>query len=265
MTMLEPSLEPTEPSGTAQALAASTPTPLQSEATEVSREERAHRGVRERGGAIYHLALLALSVYVLAALVAEALLVSDPEVRRVLQHIDLAVCVLFLADFFVNVYRAESPLAYLRWGWIDLVSAIPTVDPLRWGRLARIVRILRYLRALKSVRVLMNAISASRMETLSLTVFLIVFVAFTLSSALILEVERPYGSTIATAEAALWWAFLNIMNAKTSIGGALSPEGVVITALLNKVGLLVFAYLNSVIIAWLMAQRTGDAKRDKDR
>jgi len=50
-------------------------------------------------GVLYHFFFLALSIYVLAVLVAEAFFVSAPETRRVLQFIDLSICLLFLFDF----------------------------------------------------------------------------------------------------------------------------------------------------------------------
>ena len=87
----------------------------------------------ERGTALYQLTLLVLSLYVLTVLVIEAFFVSDPETRQVLQYIDVMVCLVFLSDFFVNLYVAPKKLEYLKWGWIDLVSSIPMVDPLRWG------------------------------------------------------------------------------------------------------------------------------------
>ena len=214
--------------------------------------------MNETGSPLYQLTLFALSIYVLVALAAEAFIVRNAEIQNVLQYIDFGICMVFLTDFFVNVYRAESKREYLRWGWIDFVSSIPVIDALRWGRISRVVRILRYLRALRSIRLLLREIKASRFETLTWSVFLIVFVSFTLSAAFILEFERIYGSTINTAESALWWAFLNLMNAKTSINQALSPEGVIMTTVLNKLGLLLFAYVNSVLVAWLVFQKRGD-------
>ncbi len=213
--------------------------------------------MNETGSPLYQLTLFVLSIYVLAALLAEAFIVHDAEIRGVLQYIDFGICLIFLTDFFVNVYRAESKREYLRWGWIDFVSSIPAIDILRWGRVSRVVRILRYLRALRSVRILLQGIKASRFETLTWSVFLIVFVSFTLSAAFILEFERSYESTINSAESALWWAFLNLMNARTSINQALSPEGIIITTVLNKIGLLLFAYLNSMLVAWLVLQHRG--------
>lgn len=211
----------------------------------------------ERGSSLYQLVLLVLSVYVLGALVVEAFLIEDPEVRSVLQYIDFGICIVFLFDFFINLATAPSKKEYLKWGWIDFISSIPVIDPLRWGRVSRVLRIFRYFRAMKSMRILIDNIRSSKLETLSWSVFLIVFTSFTLSAALILEYERGYDSSINTAEQALWWAFLNIMNAKTSIDQALSAEGIVITTVLNKVGVLLFAYLNSMIIAWLITQKTS--------
>lgn len=214
--------------------------------------------MEDKGSAIYQLFLLILSVYVLCALVLEAFFIDDSEIRLVLQYVDFGICSVFLADFFVNFFTADSKKAYLKWGWIDLLSSIPAVDPLRWGRVSRIVRIIRYLRALRSVRVLLSNLNASRFETLSISVFLVVFLCFTLSSAFILEFERGLDSTLNSAQSALWWSFLNLMNAKASISQAVSPEGIVMTTILNKVGLLIFAYLNAMIIAWLL-QKSGRA------
>ena len=86
----------------------------------------------EIGSPLYQLSLVALSVYVLGALVVESLFITDPEVRTVLQYVDLVICFVFLGDFFLNFYM--SGFAYLKtWGWIDFISSIPMIAPLRWG------------------------------------------------------------------------------------------------------------------------------------
>jgi len=213
--------------------------------------------LKDRGSAAYQIFLLGLSVYVLVVLVVESLLVKDPEVARVLQYIDFAVCLVFLGDFFVNLFLAKNRLQYLKWGWIDLISSIPAIDPLRWGRLARVIRILRFLRTIKSAKVLLAALQRSKFQSFTLIVLFIAFVSYSLGASLILEFERESGSDIDTASEALWWAFLNILNAKISIGQAISPEGVIVTLVLNKVGLLLFAYFNAMVIAWMVRQRSS--------
>ena len=211
----------------------------------------------DQKSAAYQLFLLVLSIYVLTVLALETWVVSDPEIGQVLQFIDFSICLVFLGDFFWNLYTAENRLKYLKWGWIDFVSSLPAVDPLRWGRLSRVVRIIRFLRAIKSFKILMNSLQNSRFESLTLIVLLITFLAFTLCSSLILEYEREYDSSIRVAKDALWWSFLNIMNAKVSITTAQSSEGMVLTVILNKVGFLLFAYFNAIIIAWLIQKRVS--------
>ncbi len=220
--------------------------------------------MREKGSPLYQIVLLFLSIYVLTAILIESFLISDPEIKQVLQYIDLIICIFFLADFLANLVSSESKIQYMKWGWIDLVSSIPAIDPLRWGRVSKIVRIFRYLRALKSIKILLHSLHTSKFETLTLCVFLVVFLTYTLSAAIILEFEREYDSQITTAESALWWAFLNILNAKSSITNAFSPEGITATIILNKVGLLFFAYLNSMLVAWLVLQRKQGTRPNAD-
>ena len=114
--------------------------------------------MNETGTPLYQLTLFVLSIYVLVALLAEAFIVQDAEIQSVLQYIDFGICLVFLADFFVNLYKAESRREYMRWGWLDFLSSIPAIDVLRWGRVSRIVRIVRYLRALRSIRILLQGI-----------------------------------------------------------------------------------------------------------
>lgn len=216
----------------------------------------------EKGTAAYQLFLLVLSIYVLAILFAEEFLITDPETRRLLQYVDLVVCMIFLMDFFVNLFTAPNKLKYLKWGWIDFLASIPMIDPLRWGRLSRVVRILRFLRTIKSMKVLIQSIQRSKFQSFTLIVFLVSFIAYTLGASLILEFESEYGGEINTANEALWWAFLNVMNAKIAITQAQSPYGMAVTVVLNKVGLLLFAYFNAMIIAWLVQKRV-DLKQSK--
>ena len=139
----------------------------------------------------WQLCMLVLSIYALASLSLESLVVTDPEIASVLITVDLLICAVFFADFLILFFTAQSKRSYMmRWGWVDLVSSIPMIDPLRWGRLARVVRILTILRAIKSIRVIGDSVKASPFETLSVMTFVIVFVSFSVSAGLILEFER---------------------------------------------------------------------------
>ena len=213
--------------------------------------------MKEKGSAVYQLFMLALSVYVLCALTLEAFIVKDDEIRKVLQYIDFSVCIFFLSDFFVNLIAADNRLKYMKWGWIDLLSSIPMIDQLRWGRASRLVRVIRFLRSLKSIKVIYHSILTRKVQSLSFIVLLVTFISYTTCSSLVLYFESETNPELSTASAALWWSFLNIMNAKISINSASTNAGQLMTIFLNKVGLLLFAYFNGIIIAWLVQRRSA--------
>jgi voltage-gated potassium channel len=101
----------------------------------------------------FQLLILTLSIYVLTALFIQVAVPVSPETMSLIERIDFVICFIFIYDFFVRLYKADSKLSFLKWGWIDLVSSIPMFDVLRWGRLARIVRILRIMRAFRSTKI----------------------------------------------------------------------------------------------------------------
>src|SRR5439155_1489916 len=70
-------------------------------------------------------AILVLTVVNLSALIADSFLVLPNEVKKLVHAIDTAVCIVFFVDFLVQLYRADSKAAFLKWGWIDLIASIP--------------------------------------------------------------------------------------------------------------------------------------------
>ncbi len=205
----------------------------------------------------YQLFMLIMSIYVLVVLFIDAFIIENPEVKELLQYIDFFVCLLFLADFFLNIFCTPDKKGYLKWGWLDFISSIPMIDPLRWARIPKIIRLFRALKAIKSIKEIISTIKESRFESLTLIVLIVTFMTFTIAACLILEFESGTSSSIQTAKDAIWWSFLNVINAKVSISEAQSKGGVIVTVVLNKLGLLLFAYFNAVIIAWLLGKKVN--------
>jgi len=71
--------------------------------------------------------MVALSAYVLLALLVEKAFTLSRHTSDILGIIDTVICAAFLADFFVQLGTARNKLHYLRWGWIDLISSIPAL------------------------------------------------------------------------------------------------------------------------------------------
>jgi voltage-gated potassium channel len=197
--------------------------------------------------------MLGLCLYVLAALGATTFFKLDESVVAILDHLDTAVCFVFLVDFVVQFTAAESKLSYLKWGWIDLASSIPAIGPLRWGRLARVVRILRLLRGIRSGRMLAQYILKRRAESAFAATLLVALLIITLSSIAVLHFESDADSNIKTAEDALWWSFVTVTTVGYGDRYPVSTGGRVVAALAMVAGVGLFGTFTGFVASWFLA------------
>jgi voltage-gated potassium channel len=196
--------------------------------------------------------ILFLSVYVLLALLVDTIFKLQPEISRLLQIIDVFVCCIFLLDFLIRFYRAENKLVFMKWGWIDLISSIPTIDFLRTGRALRLIRLLRIIKAFRSTKNLVNHMFKNKAEGTFTSVGVIALLLVIFSALAILQVEDDPNSNIKTAEDALWWAYVTITTVGYGDRFPVTTEGRLIASLLMTAGVGLFGtfagYISSLFI-----------------
>jgi len=196
--------------------------------------------------------ILILSIYVLLALFIQTVFPLSPQVNLLIDRIDFAICLIFIADFFLRLYKAPSRLSFLKWGWIDLVSSIPMFDFLRWGRLVRVVRILRILRAFRSTKVLLSYLFRNRAQGTFAAVAMICLVLVIFSSIAILNLENAPESNIKTPGDALWWAFATITTVGYGDRFPVTHEGRLVAALLMTAGVGLFGTFTAYVATFFM-------------
>jgi voltage-gated potassium channel len=201
-----------------------------------------------------NLLILVLSIYVLGALVIDALFVLPEETSRLLQIFDVVICAVFFLDFCIQFYKAESKLKFMRWGWIDLVASVPMVDALRLGRLVRLIRILRVIKAFKSLKNFMDSLFLDKAKGTLNSAMLIAILMIIFSSITMIQVETDPESNIITAGDSLWWAFVTI----TTVGyGDLFPvtlEGRLIAVVLMTTGVGLFGTFTAYVASWFVKE-----------
>jgi len=205
-----------------------------------------------------NLMVLVLSLYVLAALLIDTFFTLQPEVSRLLSIIDDLICVFFLYEFCVRFYRAESKLKFMRWGWLDLLSSIPTLDYLRPGRAIRLFRILRLLRAFRSVKHLATHIFEKRVKGAFTSVAILAVLMVIFSSVAILQVEDDPNSNIKTAEDALWWAYVTVTTVGYGDKYPVTSEGRIIAVFLMTMGVGLFGTFTGFVSSWFVEERQDE-------
>ncbi|MDN3662792.1 ion transporter [Vibrio agarivorans] len=208
---------------------------------------------------------LILSVYVLLALLFEHLFLPQEDVKQILRMADHFVCFFFLLDFSIRFYRAKSKWAFMKWGWIDLLSSIPMLDAFRYGRLVRVIRVLRILRAIRSVKVLLTFVLRSRMQGTFSLVAAMSIILMIFGAVGILEFERgAEGSNINNAIDALWWSFVTMTTVGYGDYYPVTSGGRVIATMLMISGVGLFGTFTGFVASWFVEEESSKDDQQLD-
>jgi voltage-gated potassium channel len=202
----------------------------------------------------YELFMLILSLFALAAMATNTFNLINDEGQIILEWADIFVCMLFFTDFFISLYRAPKRLRYFfTWGWIDLLSSIPTIDILRWGRVARILRVFRVLRALKAAKIITAFILDRRGESAFLAATLLSILLVTFSSIAILQLETALDSNIKGPGDAVWWSLVTLTTVGYGDRFPVTDAGRIIGVILMVAGVGLFGTLSGFIASWFLS------------
>ena len=167
---------------------------------------------------------------------------------------DYAVCGVFFFDFLRSLYRAPHRLKYMvSWGWIDLLSSIPAIGSLRWGRAARIMRILRVMRGVRSARALAHYIANKRAESAFLASILLTLLVLVCASIAVLQFEPMAGGTIRTAQDAMWRAVSTMTTVGYGDAYPVTPEGRIVAVFLMAAGVGLFGTFSGLVASWFLS------------
>ena len=199
--------------------------------------------------------VIVLSIYVLLSLIISTFFKLPGEISKLLDLIDNGICVFFLIEFCVRFYNAENKLKFMRWGWIDLLSSIPSIEPLRAGRALRLIRLLRVLRAFRSTRHLVKYVFRSKIQGTFTMVSIIAVLMVLFSAIAILQVETDPNSNIKTAEDAIWWAYVTITTVGYGDKFPVTTEGRIIAAFLMTTGVGLFGTFTGFLASWFVSEK----------
>ncbi len=202
---------------------------------------------------------LILSVYVLGALFVQQVFTLSDKANNILQWVDFGVCLVFLTDFFIRLYRAPSKRAFMKWGWIDFVTSMPMMGAWRFGRAFKI------LRAVRSIKLLLKyAIECGKISPLGTVAIISVGLVF-LSAFAIFQFENPVDSpdgNIKTIGDAFWWAYVTITTVGYGDKFPVTIGGRIVAMVLMTAGVGLFGAFTGFVASLFIG--TDIRKEDDD-
>jgi len=218
------------------------------------------------GSGAYLLAMLVTSILALLILGSEVVFNLDSGSRRILDYADDALCAIFFTDFSLTLWRSPNRIRYfLTWGWIDLLSCIPTIDALRIGRASRVFRILRVIRAIRAAKILAEFILQNRAKNIVLAATLMGGLLMVFASTGVLHFENVPEANIKSPEDALWWAAATITTVGYGDRYPITSEGRMLGVLLMISGVSLIsaytAYIAALFLRPLEEKRNDEVER----
>ncbi len=199
---------------------------------------------------VWDWSVLVVSVISLVLIIWETFVTLPPDTLNRLMLIDRYACVIFMVDVLVRWRRMDWSRKYWKWGWLDVLAAIPLDAAFRAMQAIRIYRFVRLARIIYKFKGVTSGTTLNE-KILAMPGIALVMILF--STTLIVEVERKSPTAlIKSGGDAVWWALSTV----TTVGyGDIYPvttEGRFIAAGLMIVGVALFGSISAYITSKLI-------------
>jgi voltage-gated potassium channel len=175
--------------------------------------------------------------------------------------LDLALNLVFLAEFSIRLWASADRRRYVRGHWIDAFALIPTIRGLR---LVRLVRLLRLARAFAGIfRALESVERVAQHRGLAL-LFLAWLAVMVICSAGLYLAEKDVNTNIQTLEDALWWGVTTLTTVGYGDKVPVTTEGRLAAGVLMVLGITLWAGITATITSSLLDRRRGGDDREPD-
>jgi voltage-gated potassium channel len=213
----------------------------------------------------YTIFMLVLTVFSLLIMALLLLPLSDATITA-LTAFDNVICVIFLADFAINLARSHPKREYFisQRGWLDLLGSFPALAGfpatalLRLARLSRLARIGRMLSGSNRRRLIRDVLQ-NRGQYAGFITVLAAFLVISVATLLVIQLESGApGATITTGGDALWWALVTITTVGYGDAYPVTTPGRLVAVFVMLAGVGIIGSLASILASFLVPQPEPD-------
>ena len=192
-----------------------------------------------------HLIILAVSVYLIYSISVDTFRDEPFYERLSFQHDQFWVCVIFLADFFIEFFLSEKKWQYLRSHFIFFLVSIPytaIIYYFHWPISREVAYLIRYIPLIRSgytLAIVVGWFSYSKATGLFFSYLIILISTVYFASLTFYLFEAKVNPLVHNYRDALWWAAMDVTTVGSNII-AVSTVGRVLSVVLAALGMMMF-------------------------
>ncbi len=176
--------------------------------------------------------------------------------QEVVQIIDGALTIIFLADFAARMYAADIKRVYFfhERGWLDLLGSLPYLRVLRLFRVWRAWGIMRGYGLRRLMRLLLRERAQSALYVMTFLVILVLEI--TGVCVLFFEPGAP-NANITTGGDAVWWGIVTVTTVGYGDQYPVTTGGRIVGTFLLVAGVVLFATLSGYLAQAFLRPSSG--------
>lgn len=191
---------------------------------------------------------------VFAALAIVYVVVGFAEETSITRGVELALTIIFVAEFATRFAAAHDRVPYLRGHWVDLLALIPTT---RSVRTLRLLRLLRLVRAFAGVARALTTIERLANHRGLVWLFVAWSAVMVVCSLALYAAENGVNEAVESPLDALWWGVTTMTTVGYGDVYPVTPEGRVAAAVLMVLGIALFSAVTATVTSFLIHTAPG--------
>lgn len=174
------------------------------------------------------------------------------------------ICIVFLADFFIEWGMAENKWHYFATRFLFLLVSIPYLYIFRFLNISFSPKVEYFIQFIPLVRggyalaIVVGWFTYNKAASLFVTYLFTLLATIYFGSLIFFVFERGVNPLVTDYDAALWWAFMDVTTVGSNIV-AVTPVGRVLSVLLAALGMMMFPIF-TVYVTNLIQKRNDEGK-----
>lgn len=174
------------------------------------------------------------------------------------------VCVVFIVDFFVEMFLAQSKWRYVGHRIVFLLISIPYLNIVSMGNInlspetLYFVRFIPLLRGALALSIVFGYFSKNAITSFFMSYLVILVMVVYFCSLIFFQYEQAVNPQVQSYWTALWWSAMNC----STVGCAISPvtvEGQIIAVILPITGMIIFPLFTVYLTDYVKRHSRGNA------